>query len=57
MNRPLMLLIRDGWGIAPPGPGNAVCLAETPRVDALKQRYPWCTLTPFGGSHDMPAPS
>ena len=24
------LVILDGWGIAPPGPGNAVDLASTP---------------------------
>jgi 2,3-bisphosphoglycerate-independent phosphoglycerate mutase len=48
MNRPLLLLVRDGWGLAPPGPGNAVTLARTPRVTDLKRRYPWCTLTPSG---------
>jgi 2,3-bisphosphoglycerate-independent phosphoglycerate mutase len=29
------LVILDGWGIAPPGPGNAVELAETPVFDDL----------------------
>ena len=33
--RPVCLVILDGWGIAPPGPGNAVDLAETPVFDAL----------------------
>ena len=33
MKGPLVcLVILDGWGIAPPGPGNAVELAETPHV-------------------------
>lgn len=32
---PTLLLILDGWGQAPPGPGNAVSLAKTPNIDAL----------------------
>src|SRR5690242_13514211 len=31
----LALVILDGWGLAPPGPGNAVSLAETPVFDRL----------------------
>ena len=30
-----MLVVIDGFGIAPPGPGNAVSLARTPALDAL----------------------
>ncbi|MDA7968126.1 MAG: 2,3-bisphosphoglycerate-independent phosphoglycerate mutase [Gammaproteobacteria bacterium] len=32
---PLLLIIMDGVGIAPPGPANAVSLARTPALDAL----------------------
>ena len=32
---PVCLVILDGWGIAPPGPGNAVELADTPVFDSL----------------------
>lgn len=32
---PTLLLILDGWGQAPAGPGNAVSLADTPNIDAL----------------------
>lgn len=32
---PTLLLILDGWGQAPPGPGNAVSLARTPAIDAI----------------------
>jgi len=32
---PLVLIVIDGFGIAPPGPGNAVTLARTPALDAL----------------------
>lgn len=32
---PLVLVVIDGFGIAAPGPGNAVTLAHTPALDAL----------------------
>lgn len=32
---PALLLILDGWGIAPAGPANAPFLARTPHLDAL----------------------
>jgi 2,3-bisphosphoglycerate-independent phosphoglycerate mutase len=32
---PLVLIVIDGFGVAPPGPGNAVLLARTPALDAL----------------------
>ena len=35
MPTPTLLLILDGWGQAPAGPGNAVTLASTPNIDAL----------------------
>ncbi len=35
MAGPLVLVVIDGFGIAPPGPGNAVLLARTPHLDAL----------------------
>ncbi|GAA3017081.1 2,3-bisphosphoglycerate-independent phosphoglycerate mutase [Streptosporangium longisporum] len=30
-----IVLVLDGWGHAPPGPGNALSLASTPTLDAL----------------------
>ena len=47
-NTPLVLIVMDGWGIAPPGPGNAVSLANTPNVDALWQKYPHTQLDASG---------
>ena len=38
------LVILDGWGCAPPGPGNAVDLADTPVFDRLWAEYPHTTL-------------
>ncbi|MBM3635200.1 MAG: 2,3-bisphosphoglycerate-independent phosphoglycerate mutase [Actinobacteria bacterium] len=35
MSGPLVLVVIDGFGVAPPGPGNAVTLARTPALDAL----------------------
>ena len=32
---PTLLLILDGWGLAPAGPGNAASLAHTPHMDSL----------------------
>ena len=48
------LVILDGWGIAPPGPGNAVELARTPVFDALVSRYPTTQLAASGGAVGLP---
>ena len=38
--RPLALVILDGWGINESCADNAVCLADTPRIDALFENFP-----------------
>ncbi|MSX02647.1 MAG: 2,3-bisphosphoglycerate-independent phosphoglycerate mutase [Actinobacteria bacterium] len=48
------LVILDGWGLAKPGPGNAVELANTPVFDALWQRYPHTELTASGRAVGLP---
>jgi 2,3-bisphosphoglycerate-independent phosphoglycerate mutase len=48
------LVILDGWGCAPPGPGNAVELAETPVFDDLWARYPHTTLRASGEDVGLP---
>ena len=35
MSRPVALVVLDGWGLAPAGPGNAVDLADTPMFDRI----------------------
>lgn len=40
MSQPLVLVILDGWGIAPPGPGNAIALARKPNYDRLLRDFP-----------------
>jgi 2,3-bisphosphoglycerate-independent phosphoglycerate mutase len=52
--RPVVLVILDGWGIGPPGPGNAVELADTPVFDALWERYPHATLAASGEAVGVP---
>ncbi len=55
MSEPLVaLVVLDGWGLAPAGPGNAVELAETPVFDALWERYPHTTLTASGEAVGLP---
>ncbi|MDX6639890.1 MAG: 2,3-bisphosphoglycerate-independent phosphoglycerate mutase [Solirubrobacteraceae bacterium] len=49
-----VLVVLDGWGLAPPGPGNAVELAETPVFDELWARYPHTTLTAGGPAVGLP---
>ena len=34
------LVVLDGWGLAPAGPGNAVSLADTPVFDELWRTLP-----------------
>jgi 2,3-bisphosphoglycerate-independent phosphoglycerate mutase len=48
------LVILDGWGLAPPGPGNAVELADTPVFDRLWAAYPHTTLEASGESVGLP---
>ncbi len=48
------LIILDGWGLAPPGYGNAVSLASTPHFDDLWQRYPHTQLTACGRAVGLP---
>jgi len=48
------LVILDGWGIAPPGPGNAVELASTPVFDRLWRDYPHTTIEASGEAAGLP---
>jgi 2,3-bisphosphoglycerate-independent phosphoglycerate mutase len=53
--RPVCLVVLDGWGLAPDGPGNAVSLAETPVFDRLWDEHPHTTLTACGEAVGLPA--
>ena len=54
-SRPLVVLvILDGWGCAPPGPGNAIELARTPVFDRLWAEFPHTTLEASGEAVGLP---
>jgi 2,3-bisphosphoglycerate-independent phosphoglycerate mutase len=53
--QPVVLVILDGWGCAPPGPGNAVELAETPVFDRLWADFPHTTIKASGEAVGLPA--
>jgi 2,3-bisphosphoglycerate-independent phosphoglycerate mutase len=49
-----VLIVLDGWGLAPDGPGNAVSLADTPVFDELWSTFPTTTLTACGRAVGLP---
>lgn len=55
MTRPVLLAILDGFGCAPPGPGNAVDLAATPVFDRIRSQFPYTELTASGVAVGLPA--
>jgi 2,3-bisphosphoglycerate-independent phosphoglycerate mutase len=50
----LALIILDGWGLAEPGPGNAISLAETPVFDRLWSEFPHTQLSAQGPDVGLP---
>jgi 2,3-bisphosphoglycerate-independent phosphoglycerate mutase len=48
------LVVLDGWGLAEPGPGNAVSQADTPVFDELWRDFPHTTLTAWGRAVGLP---
>jgi 2,3-bisphosphoglycerate-independent phosphoglycerate mutase len=50
----LALVILDGWGLAEPGPGNAISLAKTPVFDRLWDVYPHTQLSAQGPDVGLP---
>ncbi len=60
MAKPVVLVIRDGWGINPGGiagrekNGDATLLAQTPFHDRLYQDYPCSTLSASGEDVGLP---
>ncbi len=52
--RRAVLIVLDGWGIAPDGPGNAIARARTPVFDKLWSRYPHASLAASGRAVGLP---
>ncbi len=52
--RPVMLMILDGFGIAPKSEGNAVSLANKPNFDRLMEKYPNSQLQASGLQVGLP---
>ena len=54
-NKPFVLIILDGWGVAPPSKGNAIALANTPNIDGFLKKYPNTTLNATGSAVGLEA--
>ncbi len=52
--KPVMLMILDGFGIAPKSEGNAVTLAKKPNLDKLFEKYPSSQLQASGLEVGLP---
>jgi 2,3-bisphosphoglycerate-independent phosphoglycerate mutase len=52
--KPVMLIVMDGWGLAPPSAHNAVALARTPVFDALWKHRPRSQLAAHGRAVGLP---
>ncbi len=52
--KPIVLIILDGWGIAPPGPGNAISQSKIPFIKDLFSSYPHGILEASGEAVGLP---
>jgi 2,3-bisphosphoglycerate-independent phosphoglycerate mutase len=55
MLKPVVLLILDGWGIGPPGPGNAISLAKLKNIPRFWISYPHTKLVASGEGVGLPS--
>lgn len=54
MQEPFVLIVLDGWGLAPPGPGNAISQARLTHMPALWAGYPHGQLSASGAAVGLP---
>lgn len=54
LRTPAVLVIMDGFGLAPSGPGNAISQANTPVLDRLFETCSWTELEASGESVGLP---
>lgn len=50
-----VLVILDGWGLAPPSAGNLISAARTPRFEEMWSQYPHAALRASGEAVGLPA--
>ncbi|MFA5052356.1 MAG: 2,3-bisphosphoglycerate-independent phosphoglycerate mutase, partial [Patescibacteria group bacterium] len=53
-HKPTILIILDGWGIAPPSPSNPITIAKTPNFDWLISTFPTLSLQASGEAVGLP---
>src|SRR5258706_11719721 len=54
MVKPIVLIVLDGWGLAPPGPGNAISLSKLTTIPSLWNTYPHAELAASGVAVGLP---
>ena len=52
--RPVVLIIRDGWGVNPRAEGNSAYGAKTPVIDGIRARCPHGLLDCCGEAVGLP---
>ncbi|VVB75821.1 2,3-bisphosphoglycerate-independent phosphoglycerate mutase [uncultured archaeon] len=52
--RKVILLVQDGWGIAPKGKGNFIEMAKKPNFDKYIKQYPHCQNLASGNAVGLP---
>ncbi len=50
----VILVVDDGWGVAPAGPGNYIEMADTPHFDEMIKKYPHCLNEAAGQAVGLP---
>jgi 2,3-bisphosphoglycerate-independent phosphoglycerate mutase len=50
----VVLIVLDGFGIAPPGPGNAIYLANPVNINSFQATYPHTVLKASGEAVGLP---
>lgn len=53
--KPVVLVVLDGFGIAPPGPGNPISLANPTNLNSYFYTYPNTTLSASGEAVGLPS--
>jgi len=54
IKKPVVLVILDGWGLAPVWGGNAIAISSTPNFSSLWNKYPHTALSASDGAVGLP---